>query len=440
VAEGVEFLSSTDHDTITDYGPPIVELGLENWLQSAVGLEVTTIEVGHYLGFPLVMDHLADQGGSFDWTGLTPIEMIDSLRELGVPGGEEPMVFVGHPRDGILGYFDQYVVNPYKDDNGDVALDPSQLNVLSGNTLLDAGNFTLDFDALEVLNGKRFELIRTPTAPELADYAAGGTTDEVDMFIRTMDEQIDLEEGTYTLGYGYEGVVDDWFTLNNLGYRITALGNSDTHGLTSTEAGCPRNFVMADTDQPGFLSPGDVARAVKEGRVVASYGPFVRFFANGDQQLGPGSDVDGASVELTIEVSTPGWFTIDQVELYENGRLIEVWDTDAIDHTAVVNFAETLTVTPEKDSWYVVIAAGGDDLSPVFTPVEYPPIFLEDVVTGALAGIGLSDFLSEAVPVPRAFPIHPYALTNPIWVNADGDSEFTPPGIPEWLVEPEAPE
>jgi hypothetical protein len=166
----------------------------------------------------------------------------------------------------------------------------------------------------------------------------------------------------------------------------------------------------------------------------------VRFFANGDERLGPGSDVDGASVDLTIEVSTPGWFTIDQVELYENGRLIEAWDTDDIDHDAVLNFSETITVTPERDSWYVVIAAGGDDLSPVFTPVEFPPIFLEDVVTGALAGIGLSDFLSEAVPVPRAFPIHPYALTNPIWVNADGDGEFTPPGIPDWLVEPVAPE
>jgi len=440
VAEGVEYIASTDHDAVTDYAPPIADLGLQSWIGSAVGLEVTTIEVGHYLGFPLMMDHLADQGGAFDWTGLTPIEMIEDLRALGEPGGEEPVVFVGHPRDGILGYFDQYVMNPYKSDNGDVALDVSQLTVLSGNELLDASNFTMEFDAMEVLNGKRFELIRTPTAPELADYAAGGDTDEVDMFIRTMDEQLDLEAGTYTLGYGYEGVVDDWFTLNNLGYRITALGNSDTHGLTSTESGCPRNFVMAESDQPGFVRPDEVARAVKEGRVVASYGPFVRFYANGDERMGPGSDVNASSVDLTIEVQSPGWFSIDRVELYENGRLIEEWAAGDIDHGSVLNFSTTYTVTPDKDSWYVVIAAGGDDLSPVFTPVEYPPIFLEDVVTGALAGIGLGDFLSEAIPVPRAFPIHPYALTNPIWVNADGDGVFTPPGIPDWLVEPEAPE
>ena len=440
VAEGVEFLASTDHDAVTDYGPAIADLGLQSWLSAGVGLEVTTIEVGHYLGFPLMMDHLADQGGAFDWTGMTPIEMIEDLRALGEPGGEEPMVFVGHPRDGILGLFDQYVMNPYVAEGGEPVLDPNQLGTLSGNTLLDPANFTLEFDAMEVLNGKRFELIRTPTAPELADFKNGGTTDEVDMFIRTMDEQLDLEANTYTLGYGYEGVVDDWFTLNNLGYRITALGNSDTHGITSTESGCPRNFVMAETDDPGFVTPAEVAKAVKEGKVVASYGPFVRFYANGDERQGPGSDVSGGTVDLSIEVSSPGWFAIDRVELYENGRLIEEWAGADIDNSQVLNFSETYTATPDQDSWYVVIASGGDDLSPVFTPVEYPPIFLEDVVTGALAGIGLDSFLSEAVPVPRAFPIHPFALTNPIWIDADGDGEFTPPGIPDWLVEPEAPE
>ena len=440
VAEGVEYVTSTDHDAITDYGPPIADLGLQNWVRSAIGLEVTTIEVGHYMGWPLMMDHLADQGGAFDWTGLTPIEIVDQLKALGPPSGDEPLMVLAHPRDGIFGLFDQYVMNPYQEDGGDVALGTSTLNALSGNRLLEPQNFTLEFDAMEVFLGKRLEVIRTPTAPEMAAYKAGDNVDEVDILMRTLDEQFDLEEGTYTLGYGWEGVVDDWFTLNNLGYRITALGNSDTHGTTSVEAGCPRNFVMADSDQPGFVSPAAVAQAVKEGRVVASYGPFIRFYANGDERIGPGSDISGAEVELSIEVQSPGWIPIDQIELYENGRLIEVWNEEAIDNAGVVKFSERVTVTPEEDSWYVVIANGGADLSPVFTPVEFPPLFLEDIVTGALQGIGLSNFLPEAIPIPRAFPIHPYALTNPIWVDADSDGTFTPPGLPDWLVEPEAPE
>lgn len=439
-AEGVEFMASTDHDAITDYGPAIQALGVEQWLTSTVGLEVTTIEVGHFLGFPLRIDHLADQGGALDWFGLTPQQMIDGIRDLGVPGGEEPVVFVGHPRDGILGYFDQYEVNTYRDDNGEVALDASLLTQLSGNTLLEAQNFSTDFDALEVLNSKRFELIRTPTQPELDEFKATESPDQhrdyiVNMLGRTMAEQKDLKDGVYKLGIERQGVLDDWFSLNNLGLRYTALGNSDTHGFTSTEAGCPRNFVQADTDQPAYLDEGAVARAVKEGRVVASFGPFIRFFAD-EEKYGPGSDVAALNgkVSLNIEVQAPRWFNIDRVELYENGELIQEWTVDQINNDDVLRLLDVVNVEPSRDSWYAVVAMGADDLSPVFTPVEFPPIQLEDVVTSALAGVGLDSFLSAPVPFPRYFPVRPYAVTNPIWVDADGDGEFTPPGIPAWMV------
>ena len=435
-AEGVEFLSSTDHDAITDYRPAIERLQLEPWVSATVGLEVTTIEVGHFLGFPVQVDNLADQGGALDWTDLTPQEMIDGIKQLGAPNTEEPIVFVGHPRDGILGYFDQFGVNTYQTTAGGLAVEGTLLATLSNNALLGALNFTLDgVDAMEVLNAKRFELIRTPTAPELA-LAADGGIDIRDILARTSEEQLDLEAGTYTLGAGWEGVLDDWFTLNNLGIRVTALGNSDTHGTTEIESGCPRNFVMSETDDPAFLDDQAIVRAVREGRVVASFGPFVRFWI-GDESQGPGSDVSvSGPVELHVEVQSPSWFSVDRVELYENGSLIHEWTGDALTGDAIVDLATTHTVEPTKDSWYVVVAMGSDDLAPVFTPVEFPPIQLEDVVTGALSGIGLSGILSEPVPVPRAFPIYPYALTNPIWVDVDGDGEFTPPGLPAWLVEP----
>ncbi|MBL8614036.1 MAG: hypothetical protein JNM72_00360 [Deltaproteobacteria bacterium] len=438
-AEGVEFLASTDHDAITDYEPAILSLGIQHWLASTVGLEVTTIEVGHFLGFPLRIDHLKDQGGALDWFGLTPQQMIDGLRDLSVPGGEEPVVFVGHPRDGILGYFDQYEVNTYRDEAGKIAMDASLLTTLSGNTLLEPQNFSDDFDAIEVLNGKRFELIRTPTQPELDEFAETESPQQhrdyiVDMLSRTMAEQKDLKDGVYKLGLTRQGVLDDWFSLNNLGYRYTALGNSDTHGFTSIESGCPRNWVQSDTDDPAFLDEGAVARAVKEGRVVASFGPFIRFFA-GEERFGPGSDVQalGGKVELNIEVQAPRWFNIDRVELYENGELIQEWTGEDINNDDVLRFLETVEVSPSKDSWYAVVALGADDLSPLYTPVEFPPIQLEDVVTSALAGVGLDSFLSAPVPFPRYFPVRPYAVTNPIWVDADGDGEFTPPGIPTWM-------
>lgn len=431
VAEGVEFFTSTDHDYLTDYAPAVQDLGLEPWVKTTVGLETSTIEIGHYLGFPLADDPLADQGGAFDWTGYAPDDILDELEDIGVRAGYQPVRIVAHPRDGILGFFDQYGFDPY---SGQVVT--PTLSVL--NELLRDNNFTDNYDALELLNGKRFEIVRTPTQPELDTVALGGEVTNYDLVRRTAQEQEDLQRGVYRLGYGHEGQVDDWFTLLNMGQRVTALGNSDTHGKFTIEAGCPRNYVVADTDDPASLDEQAIADAVREGRVVASYGPFVRFWMN-DPENGVGADVvdtDG-TVDLHIEVQAPTWVQVDRVEVYQNGTLIhEYEDLDG----DVVKLLEDLPVQVDKDSWFVVIAMGDGDLAPVFTPVEMPPIQLQDVVTEALADVpGISSFIPAGVPIPRSGVVVPFALTNPIRVDVDGDG-WEAPGLPSWLLPPEEPE
>ena len=88
----------------------------------------------------------------------------------------------------------------------------------------------------------------------------------------------------------------------------------------------------------------------------------------------------------------------------------------------------------EQDSWFVVIVTGRDPLFPVFTPVEIPYIDLQTVVVEALAGIGgIGALLGEATPLPRTFPVRPFAVTNPIWVDTDGGG-FDAPGVPDWAA------
>ena len=130
---------------------------------------------------------------------------------------------------------------------------------------------------------------------------------------------------------------------------------------------------------------------------------------------------------------------MDRVELYENGTLIHEWSGDDVLDNATYNLTAELEVTPTKDSWYVVTALGPDDLAPVFTPVAIAPLQLEDIVAGALSGLGgaFDTLLGDGVPVPRTFPVHPYAVTNPIWVDADADGEWEPPGPPDWWVTPD---
>ena len=431
VTEGVEFFASTDHDFLVDYAPTVELLGMEEWVQTAVGNETTTVEVGHFLGFPLAHDFLSEAGGGreqVDWTGKTPQEIIDSLRIMGEAAGADPAIFVGHPRDGILGYFDQFGFDPREGEVGEPSVATPLLNTF--NDLLIPENMSWDVHGLELLNGKRFELLRTPTEAEMEAFAAG-EADVVDFYERTLDEQEGLADGTFVLSEELNGQIDDWFSLLNLGYRFTVLGNSDTHGFTSTESGCPRNFVMSpDTDDPALLDDQVVADAVKAHRVVASYGPFVQMWVNGAEI---GSDVaarDGAA-DVAVEVQAPSWMDADRVEIYRNGTLIDVWDIP--EGPSVVRLSRAERYEIDEDSWFVAIVTGDEPLAPVFTPVEIPYVELELVVTEALGGVpAVSFLLSEAVPIPREFPVRPYAVTNPVWVDTDGDG-FDPPGIPEWL-------
>lgn len=485
VSEGVEFFASTDHDVITEFRPVVEELGLDRWVQASAGLETTTIELGHFLAFPLAADYTQpSHNGSIDWVDMGPKDMVAGLYDLGLYGPEDTVVYVGHPRDGILGYFDQYGLDPMAGSSQDPLLVSSLLN--SNNDYLDLcedptnpdeicleKTFTLDFDGLELLNGKRFDLILTPTTEEMACFAGwldgvsvdgcdGAEVTAYDVATRTLDEQRRLlgaadptvleagEEPIYLSGEP-QGQIDDWFTLLNLGYRHTVLGNSDTHGLTKTESGCPRNYVVSAVDDPEAINEREVARAVKEHRVVASYGPLIDFHAE-DMQHGIGSDVsvEDGTVTLFIEVQAPRWMKVDRVELYENGVLVREWDGDAVDSDAVIKFNEEVELEApgntdlfgnvvQQDAWYVVSVIGDQDLAPLYQTVEVPPLQLNDVVIGALGELNLPTIVQSAVGEPARFPnvhpVHPYAVTNPIWVDFDGDGAFRATGEPaEFLV------
>lgn len=439
VSEGVEFMASTDHDFIFDYAPTIEDMNLSHWIRSSVGVEVTPLEMGHFIAFGIEHDFLADAGGAFDWKGNTPGEVLASLEASGA-GNIDPVTMVAHPRDGILGYFDQYGFNPHGGIPG-VAGQPGTADVsiplnsqVTDFQIFTEPNFTLEFDAIELFNGKRLDLIRTPTAKEISDYAEDNeSVSALDILTRDLTEMDHLEDGTFGLGYGHHGQVDDWFSLLNLGYKHTALANSDTHGKTSIESGCPRNFVQTGTDDPDYVTEAEVALAIREHRVIASYGPFVRFWIDDE---GIGSQLVGAGERtLRIESQAPEWMEVSHLELYENGTLIDTWDREQADQSTVIWEVES-TVEPTQDSWYVVIASGEGSLFPLFSPVEVPSLELQDIVVEAVgAVIEDTSLLGELVPIPTAHPIYPYALTNPIWIDLDGNG-FDAPGIPAWQEEP----
>ncbi|MFN7955291.1 MAG: hypothetical protein U0610_26435 [bacterium] len=449
-AEGVEILASTDHDYMTNYKPYIENHQLRPWLTTIVGDELTTFENGHYNAMPLAFDGRQTSNGAPRWVGLTPPQIFDTLRARGLFGPDQTVTILNHPRDSIFGLYSQFGF-----DQGTGVLCPGLFTlgndvIRTGNGLggVNAENFNADFMSIEVLNGKRFELIRTPTLEEVPLKAEGqtrpGTPPSIyQVLARTLDEQrrlLDPANGLATSDQSrYQGGVDDLFTTINLGRgRPTGLANSDSHKIIDTAS--VRTWFKVGTDQPDAAEDLDVVAAVARGQTVMGFGPFVTLTADG-AEVGKTVANTSGQVDVAVEVQGPDWFQIDRVEIYGNGELaaeIPVARPNASTvkyrgHTTISVRDLAINDHQAKDTYFVAVALGDDDLFPVDFPNSFPTQNTSDIIVGALAGVipGIGGLLGEGENiVPLTFNVLPYGVTSPVYVDVDGDGRFTPAGRP----------
>jgi len=211
----------------------------------------------------------------------------------------------------------------------------------------------------------------------------------------------------------------DWYMLLNTGHRFTATGNSDAHRLGYQEAGYPRTFVLVGgtADDPARLPRGAVEDAIRKHRVVVSSGPYVTLTRPADpktpktrpanvvgQQL---KAVPGQPTVLELTVQAACWVPVDSVEIVANGKTLEKiklpqklgratpMGPGKPSRCDAIRLRRTLRLTPKRDTWYVVVARSR-------TPLKV--------------------LRNKATAV--------FGFTNPVWIDADGDGRFTPPGIP----------
>ena len=479
--EGVELLTGTDHDVLTDYQPMLRSLGLEPWMNTQTGVESSPLMLSHFLGFPMNIDVTQPQqmpsSSRFDWYARDAKAIMDKIRAGGSLGGEaDAVVLLAHVYD----YFNYYELDSY-------TLEPAGNALFAlADPILDRQFFSGEFDGFEVANGKSQDYIRKPTVGEmrryneglkaLVDRLSGGEIDlaqfsklhqalgrEVigQMLSRTPDEQdafMDAREGVDCSCMPAEscaegaaatapcleprGVVEDWFRMANAGVFRTGVANSDTHDLWEIEAGMPRNYVVSPTDLPVQIDYNTIDANVRKGQVVGSYGPFVRFTVN-DQGVGSEFEASG-SVRLAVQVQSPTWFDVDRVEVYRNGRLIRIVtacaagqtsDCIVTPNTEIVNLNLVFDDQPTQDSWYAVAAMGinGRDLAPVYSSMPLARLGFNETVD-SLGAILPVDIGGGSMKEPSVYPVLPYAITNPIRVIVDGDGQFTPPSgrRPSW--------
>ncbi len=333
MAEGIEFASITDHDVVTDPLPTIRQKGWEQWLTGATGVEITTRGMGHYNVFPLIYDPTKPGNGTIVWQGRTPEQIFAEARQHPL----RPLIMVNHPRFSTIAYFTPYGFDP----DTCTATKPG---------------FSLDFDAMELCNGKA----------------------QTDLTI----------------------LLRDWFGLLNHGYRVTAVAGSDSHTLTHDEVGYARNFVWVGTDDPRQLSAEKLVEAVRAGRVVVSLGPFVTLHADG-QPIGTLVSKAKGDLVLDIRVQAPNWVPVREVELIANGITVKRWRINQ-NGQQPLDWRGQARVRPKRDAWYAVIVWGEEGgLEPILRPFR------------TFEG--------------TTYRVIPFAITNPIWVDRDGNGAFDPP-------------
>ncbi len=491
VAEGLDVAVSTDHDVATDYAPTVRDLRLDPQVKTFSSAEVTTLEYGHFIGFPLDYDNLdVPRHGAPDWSCLSGGEILDAIRASG-DGGVEPFTIVAHPRDGFFGYIDQSGVDTFT-----LLRKLDTLN--QGNPVLST--VSCDFDAMEAMGAKRLDLIRTPTVGEMIDWTRCKTrlnaSDDEDALLASCPEStegtlapcadgelfadckrrnrsrlafeytkrmLERTESEQRAAFDFDGdeaasqalcdpaqygddpvpddvrdmpcayragQLDDFFRYLEHGLTPTQIGSSDSHdGLK--EPGSPRTYFKSEAEVPEAVEAQDVVDSLRSGHAVASYGPFVTASIE-DATFGDVVRTSaGKTLSMKLDVQTPSWFGADRVEIYVNGHIVREI-TEANGPEVIRDFRVEVPIeVPDRDSWIVIVAMGLSDENqprPMIFDIPFGEIQLSQTASGAFADVPVVNQLLAATPsVPDWSPIVPYAITNPIYLDVDGNGRYDAP-------------
>jgi len=324
VANGIDVMNPTDHDFFGNHRGTIDRLGLQDQVVSYTGCEVSPLW-GHTtaagcLAPPAYDTYFAVAYTLYDEEGnalrpTTPVEVYRQARE----GFQCEFLGVNHPyRGGAT--FESYGITATSDPAA--ALPDLDLRMV---------------DAVEVYN--KFDDVET-----------------------VLDQNLPA-----------------WFNLLNRGYRIAAIGGSDSHTYDGNY-GNPRNLVPVDRPVSEDLPQTEVFSAIKAFRSQVLGGPVV------DVQVGGGSPGDvvtaaGGVVPVRLRVLAPPWMGLQFARLFVNGEAVR--DFAPLESGDVLRLDEEFDLVLESDA-HVVVVAGSTLAAHRMTPVsgKFPmsvtnPVFVD---------------------------------------------------------------
>lgn len=459
---GVDIMVATDHDAITPLEPALAAMGGRGKIKLPVGNELSQMDYAHFISFPLV--HRADltAGGAVPWRDpspssaipeYTPQDAFDALINLADTHliSSDPFRLVNHTQELFTGYFRAFGWEQYRAQFGSPDILTLFNPVVHNGAFFspDASkNFSWDFHAIDVINAKRSEDYRTATVEEAAQPTSAEPNPPpkpwFPTLVRTAEEQARIISGDLRLESSERGMLDDYMTVLVTGRKIGGVGVSDSHGR-GTEIGQGRTYVMSSSDDPRHLIDDEINTNMKAGRMIASSGPFVEVWVNGQPIGSELSDADG-NVDVRIRAQAAPWVSLDRLEIYGNGVLIGdigrdaaapgvlACDTAGLELAStdqVVRLDATFACPLTQDTALNVVAIGYTPMTPYIQPLEGPsieasPALLVGLNELVLRWVGIDTGVPANPQIEPAHGFHPYAVANAIWIdlgNGDQDND-----------------
>lgn len=259
VAAGIEFAPATEHNRISSYSNTIHNAGLQRYIASAAGIELSGRpgpgSINHQNAFPLKMQN-GNRGYGAPKTNANPY--IQMKRLFDYDQGKFKLMQQNHPDIGWL-YFDKN-----KDGKIDSGFQTSEIT-----------------DVMEISN----------TILDLPQALKGGNKNTRSFH---------------------------WLQMLNLGYRIFGTANSDSHTI-GNGVGSLFNYVYTGCDEPEKINAEEIALQFKKGHSVMSSGPFLDVRIN-DSLPGTSVMASDKQVNVRVKVLTSMHSPVDTIQILLNGK------------------------------------------------------------------------------------------------------------------------
>lgn len=349
LAADIEVIAATDHDAVWDYARAMDLLNADERIVLVTGVETTgqiLFKMNPSVYFPQVVGH---------WI-FWPVPFDREAPRHGAPWDElvEPGALFGRAAE-----------RGFDTVNGVIQLNHPWANLEFARDLgfPRAIGIRLDQEVPRVFDGTGPSLfMRTPpgSAFSNADFHAQ------EIMNSTNNDQL-------------QSMRQLWFWQLDQGILKTGTANSDSHSLTDSILGTPRNVVRTAAIAPVDVEAGetfDLAtfnRDVREGHVLGTNGPIIdTIVTSAGNSHRPGFDPVPVSDDavLRVRVSAPAWVPVQQVRILVNGEeTMKIFGADeltqpddpfaAIDVVRLDEEIPLATLLPggRRDTW-IVIEAG----------------------------------------------------------------------------------